>query len=115
MPNTTKHGGPPCPQLERLEELMELVTTYKRDPEEPDLDYTERSIRVARNEELQEVVEALDWLHTSLSNRKTYQKKQQIKKKVYLKLAREVLSKQELEQVEKDVEKQLAEVVANEA
>lgn len=104
MPNTPKNGGPPCPQLERLEEMMEYITNYKN----MDDDKTHQDF-------CQEIVEALDWLHTSLSNRKTYQKKQQIKKKVYLQLARQVLSAEELKQVDKDVEKQLAEVVANEA
>lgn len=118
MPNTTKHGGPPCPQLERLEELMEFLTEQKYEPGDEYNTFRVNGELVPAekyNETLQEAITALDWLHTSLSNRKTYQKKQQIKKKVYLQLAKEILSTEELKQVEKQVEEQLQQVVANEA
>lgn len=110
----TKNGGPPCPKVERLEELMEFLTEEK---DSEHFGVTEQGLGQAekRNAQLQEVVEALDWLHTSLSNRKVYQKKQQIKKKVWLGLAKQLLSPEEQKQVNEQTEKELQEVIANEA
>ena len=90
------NGGPACPKVERLEELMELVTDLKSDNFTPE-----------RNEEIQEVVEALDWLHTSLSNRKSYHQKRQAEQKALMETAKKLLSKDELDAITKQAERMI--------
>ena len=90
------NGGPACPKVERLEELMELVTDLKSDNFTPE-----------RNEEIQEVVEALDWLHTSLTNRKSYHQKRQAEQKALMETAKKLLSKDELDAITKQAERMI--------
>ena len=68
MPN----GGPSCPKPQRLRELIDLVGNSEI-PERLE----------------HELIDALDWLATSLENRSLYHKKQQMKKKIVFALAKE--------------------------
>lgn len=97
----TKNGGPPCPKIERLEELMDIVTKWKDIDEHQDW-----------QELVQEVVEALDWTHTMLANRKTYQKKQQITKKVTFEIAKKMLGEDEMAAIQREATRRLAEEVS---
>ena len=91
-----KNGGPPCPKVERLEELMEFLTSQKvQDPTGGEVNF---------NSALQECVEALDWTHTMLSNRKHYQKRAQITKKISLQVARSILGKGEMDEIKARVD-----------
>jgi hypothetical protein len=58
-------------------------------------------------ETLQEVVEALDWLHTSLSNRKSYHQKRQAEQRLFMETAKKLLSADELEAIKKQAEEQI--------
>lgn len=93
-------GGPACPKVDRLEELMDYATAQKLEPPDVEAD-------VDHNNILQEIVEALDWLHTMLSNRKTYHKKRQLIQNARLDVAKKLLSADELKQIDADVLKQL--------
>lgn len=101
------NGGPECPKVDRLEELIDLVTSCKSG-------IGQESPITLDDATLQEIVEALDWTHTMLSNRKVYQKKQQITKKIYFKMAKELLSLDEQAEIKAQAAKNLAEAVANE-
>jgi hypothetical protein len=70
---TFRNGGPPCPKPPRVRELIELVGA-----DEP-----------LSNLATTDLIDALDWLATSLENRALYHKKQNIKNNVLRKLANE--------------------------
>jgi hypothetical protein len=89
----TNSGGPPCPKPERLEELIDFLTGLK----EP-----------GTGEFLQEVVEALDWLHTHLSNRRTYHKLHQRQQKIAAQMLRERFP-EDMKDVRRAAENQLSE------
>jgi hypothetical protein len=91
----TRNGGPACPKVERLEDLMDFITSLKTSP--PGID----------KDELQEVVEALDYLHTSLSNRKSYHQKRQAEQKALMETAKKMLSKDELDAITKQAERMI--------
>jgi|SRR6185312_4992599 len=70
---STRNGsGPSCPKPQRLRELIDKVC-------ESDLDASFEH----------DLVDALDWLATSLENRNLYHKKQQLKRKAIISLAKE--------------------------
>jgi hypothetical protein len=60
------NGGPTCPKPERLRELIEVVGECSELKAKDEVD----------------LIDALDWLATSLSNRSLYHKRQQIKTKI---------------------------------
>jgi len=98
----TRNGGPACPKVERLEELMGALTELKHpNPNEGDI------LNLRQNEMLQECVEALDWLHTSLSNRKSYHQKRQAEQKLFMETAKKLLSADELEAIKKQAEREI--------
>lgn len=66
-------SGPPCPKPPRIRELIDLVG--------------ENVVLSAVDEH--DLIDALDWLATSLENRTLYHKRQQIKNKVLRQLAHE--------------------------
>jgi len=101
----TRNGGPACPKVERLEELMQFVTEQKDNTAYHSDEATMKSHY--RNEQLQEVVEALDWLHTSLSNRKSYHQKRQAEQRLFMETAKKLLSADELEAIRKQAEEQI--------
>ena len=101
----TRNGGPACPKVERLEELMEALTLEK--DHSGSMPHTCSLSTLQRNELLQEIVEALDWLHTSLSNRKSYHQKRQAEQKLFMETARKLLSKDELEAITKQAEREI--------
>lgn len=109
---TNNNGGPKAPKPERLEELIDFISNEKDGehfgPSEQGL-----KLSAERDTMLQEVVEALDWTHTMLSNRKVYQKKQQIKKKVWLETAKTLLSEAEKRQLDNETQKRLQEIITN--
>jgi hypothetical protein len=67
------NGGPLCPKPTRLRELAQAIED-------------DRNLNAKENADL---LDALDWLATSLENRSLYHKKQQIKNKVLRSLAAE--------------------------
>ena len=104
----TRNGGPACPKVERLEELMEWLAALQgayRNEETP----SEEDVKARKNfdETVQECVEALDYLHTSLSNRKSYHQKRQAEQKLFMETARKLLSKDELEAITKQAEREI--------
>jgi hypothetical protein len=68
-----RDSGPPCPKPPRIRELIELVG---------------ENVVLSANDE-HDLIDALDWLATSLENRTLYHKRQQIKNKVLRQLAHE--------------------------
>lgn len=66
-------NGPPCPKPERLRTLAEVIES-------------DRELTAVENADL---LDALDWLATSLENRNLYHKKQVIKNKIIRSLARD--------------------------
>jgi hypothetical protein len=70
---TTNGTGPKCPHPTRLHELIDLIEQDK------ELDAGSNS----------DLLDALDWLATMLENRALYHKKQNIKKRIIVDLARE--------------------------
>lgn len=97
-----RRGGPPCPKVERLEELMDLIPNIRKAVENGDDDF---------GSVLDEITSALDWTHTMLSNRATYQKKNQIKKAAFQRVAKQMLSPDELAAIDEQVNKKLAEEI----
>jgi hypothetical protein len=67
------NSGPPCPKPPRIRELIDLVG--------------ENVVLSAVDEH--DLIDALDWLATSLENRTLYHKRQQVKNKVLRQLAHE--------------------------
>ena len=102
-----KNGGPTCPKTDRLEELIDFMTDEKMSLEGV-TDIEERDRRLGFNETAQEVIEALDWLHTMLSNRKTYQKRQQHERKLVYETAKKVLSPEEFNQIRRLAEERMS-------
>jgi len=96
-----RNGGPACPKVERLEELMEYITSLKTDSPPSNQEETDH------NDKMQETVEALDWLHTSLSNRKSYHQIRQAKQKLFMETAKKLLSADELEAIKKQAEREI--------
>jgi len=91
------NGGPACPKVERLEELMEFLTEIKGNVPSS----------LIKDEQLQECVEALDYLHTSLSNRKSYHQKRQAEQKLFMETAKKLLTPDELEAIKKQAEREI--------
>lgn len=105
---TRNNGGPPCPKVERLEELMEFLTELKRDAlNDPDLHELKDEI-LAQNDTLQECVEVLDWLHTMLSNRQTYHKVRNAKQKIFMEAATKILGEDEIKAIQQQAEREVA-------
>lgn len=98
-----RSNGPKAPKVERLEELIDYLTSVKQDGREGDQDVSVE-IRTKFNNTIQEVIEALDWTHTMLSNRAGYQKKQQTKRKILEQWAKENLSADELLELDRQAE-----------
>jgi len=96
----TRNGGPACPKVERLEELMEFLTDKKHDVIQDEPGGIDKDI-------YQECVEALDYLHTSLSNRKSYHQKRQAEQKLFMETAKKLLSPDELEAIKKQAEREI--------
>ena len=94
----TRNGGPTCPKVERLEELMERIADIRAAVENGDDNF---------GTELDEITSALDWLHTSLSNRKSYHQKRQAEQKLFMETAKKLLSADELEEIRKQAERQI--------
>ena len=104
----TRNGGPACPKVERLEELMEWVITLKTGPGNTFIDFGEDEDEEKKfNDTVQETLEALDWLHTSLSNRKSYHQKRQAEQKLFMETAKKLFSKDELEAIAKQAERMI--------
>lgn len=97
-----KNGGPACPKVERLEELMEYVTSLKTDSPPANQEESDH------NDKMQETVEALDWLHTMLSNRKTYHKTRQQAQKLFMETAKKVLGEDEIKAIQQQAERMVA-------
>jgi len=114
MAGKNGNNGPKCPSTDRLEELMDFLTHQKNtqrgsdtDLESPSLMPHEEVAITQRNETLQEIVEALDWLHTMLSNRKSYHQKRQAESKIFMELARKTLSQDEIDAIKKQAERMI--------
>lgn len=79
----SQNGGPPCPKPQRLRDLIEFVGNEVE------------SISPGHISEkvwdtcCKDLIDALDWLATSLENRSLYHKKQQLKNKNLRALAKE--------------------------
>lgn len=110
----TANGGPATPKLKRLEELLEFLTNQKLDNNLPPARGMAKDEVDEHNDILQECVEALDWTHTMLSNRKFYMKRQQLKKKITLNLAKEALSRADLTHIEKQAQELAETMIADE-
>lgn len=110
MAENGKYNGPPCPKVGRLEELIDLLTAQKsaRRADDGQLSQSELETITQRDAVLQETIEALDWLHTSLSNRATYHKKQQVRRKFLMRAAEQLLGPDEMKQVDALVDKELS-------
>jgi hypothetical protein len=102
----TRNGGPACPKVERLEELMDYLTTVKQETRDGE-DETSAEIRTDFNNTIQECIEALDYLHTSLSNRKSYHQKRQAEQKLFMETAKKLLTPDELEAIKKQAEREI--------
>jgi hypothetical protein len=102
----TRNGGPACPKVERLEELMDYLSNVKQDTRDGE-DETLALQRTDFNDTIQECIEALDYLHTSLTNRKSYHQKRQAEQKLFMETARKLLSKDELEAITKQAEREI--------
>jgi cytochrome c553 len=104
----TRNGGPACPKVERLEELMEFVTELKHGGNHEQC-HTDPDGGVQQKFEpvLQEIVEALDYLHTSLSNRKSYHQKRQAEQKLFMETAKKLLSEDELKAITQQAERMI--------
>lgn len=68
------NNGPPCPSPKRIRELINVVGD---------------STITGSLENEHDLIDALEWLATSLENRSLYHKKQQIKKRILTQLAEE--------------------------
>jgi hypothetical protein len=80
MQQTRNGTGPKCPQIDKLRELADWCMSRQDECEPQD----KPQIKLYAD-----LYDALDWLATSLENRNLYHKKQQLKKKVLINLARE--------------------------
>lgn len=83
MPRTN-NGGPPCPKPQRLRDLIEFIGN--------EIEPMEESEHVSGKifaDACLDLIDALDWLATSLENRSLYHKKQQLKNKNLRALAKE--------------------------
>lgn len=109
--NITRNGGPPCPKVDRLEELMEWLTeevvVVKNLPPGQQADASIVKAAKERNDLIHEVITALDWTHTMLSNRKVHQKHAQLLRKAKTEIAMSMLSPDELKKIDEDVKRQL--------
>jgi uncharacterized protein YihD (DUF1040 family) len=70
--------APKCPKISRLIQLKELVKEFETHEDDK-----------AGLVVWQDLFDALDWLHTMLTNRTTYHKKRNLKTKILFELARE--------------------------
>lgn len=75
MPQRSQNGGPPCPKPARLRNLIEFVGN-----EVESISPGHISEKVW-HDCCRDLIDALDWLATSLENRSLYHKKQQLKNK----------------------------------
>jgi hypothetical protein len=106
----TRNGGPACPKVDRLEELMDWLTYQKKpegDIQRVRTDGQAEPIERELNNNLQECIEALDYLHTSLSNRKSYHQKRQAEQKLFMETAKNLLSPDELNAIKKQAEREI--------
>lgn len=102
----TRNGGPACPKVERLEELMDYLSNVKQDTRDGE-DEDSLQLRTNFNNTIQECIEALDYLHTSLSNRKSYHQKRQAEQKLLMEQAKKLFSKDELDEIAKQAERMI--------
>lgn len=103
-----QNGGPATPKAKRLEELIELLTNMKTAEPDP-----RRPHEAIDNGVLQEAIEALDWTHTMLENRRFYMKRQQLKKKISYKLACEALQEHELKVIQEQANQIVEQIIAD--
>lgn len=97
-----QNNGPRAPKPERLEELIDLITGWKFQHANPGETPTQED--KCHDQQLDEIVEALDWTHTMLTNRRGHQLKQQMKKKGYETWAKTNLSPDELAEIDRQAE-----------
>jgi hypothetical protein len=97
----SRNGGPTCPKVEQLEELMEYVTSLKTDSPPSNQEESDH------NDKMQETVEALDWLHTMLSNRKMYHAKRQAEQKIFMQTAKKFLGEDEIKAIQEQAERMI--------
>jgi hypothetical protein len=64
-----------CPEVESIQPLIKRLMSAP-------VEENDENARVIENDDLESAVLALDWLQTFLLNRRNYQRKQQIKKKI---------------------------------
>jgi hypothetical protein len=71
-----------CPEVESLQPLIKRLMSAP-------VEENDENARVIENDDLESAVLALDWLQVFLLNRRNYQRKQQVKKKVMMRLITE--------------------------
>lgn len=83
----------PTPQLKRLETIIDKLDS--EDGELEGQDYTD-------------IADALKWLHNMLSQRKHYQKKQQLKKNALFQALKKIMDPDELARIEQEATEKAA-------